>query len=330
MKGVLPRATIGRPALRAALVSIEISTLTFFWKMSASNAFCAPAAPEPSSATSSANGRPSTPPLALISSTASPADCTTDGATTELAPERPTGTPILMGSAAVESVPVAGPPRFAERNIRGQNLLLVAACRTGHRPARMADDQALAFEGLTALGTDAVGAGDVDRIGMRGGHRENIGHRFAPLGLAGNRHPVGRHADDVGALERGKPIGLGKPAVVADRHADAADRGMKYRKAEVAGFEVQILFVPEMDLAECPDVTGRPDQHRAVEELIAVAFADASDQMQFVLRRDLAPGSHGRPIGDRLGQREGFLARLEHVSGVGKLRQHDQPRTELD
>src|SRR5215470_16757750 len=107
MNGVLPRATIGRPALRAALVSIEISTLTFFWKISASNAFCAPAAPEPSSATSSASGRPSTPPYALISSTASSADCTTDGATTELAPERPTGTPILIGSAAMAGAIVA-------------------------------------------------------------------------------------------------------------------------------------------------------------------------------------------------------------------------------
>src|SRR6185437_11692904 len=61
---------------------------------------CAPAAPDPSSATSSARGRPRTPPLALISSTASSADCTTEGATTEFAPERPTGTPILIGSAA--------------------------------------------------------------------------------------------------------------------------------------------------------------------------------------------------------------------------------------
>src|SRR5690349_11567087 len=41
------------------------------------------------------------PPLALISSTASSADCTTDGATTLLAPLRPTGTPILIGSAAM-------------------------------------------------------------------------------------------------------------------------------------------------------------------------------------------------------------------------------------
>jgi hypothetical protein len=28
----LPRLTIGKPALRAALVSIEINAFTFFWK----------------------------------------------------------------------------------------------------------------------------------------------------------------------------------------------------------------------------------------------------------------------------------------------------------
>src|SRR6201997_2157955 len=92
MKGVLPRATIGRPALRAALVSIEISTLTFFWNTRASNAFCAPAAPEASSATSSASGRPSTPPLVLISSTASSADCTTGGSHDRVGAEKTDGT----------------------------------------------------------------------------------------------------------------------------------------------------------------------------------------------------------------------------------------------
>ena len=96
MNGVLPRVTIGRPALRAALVSMEINALTFFWKISESKAFCAPAAPEPSSATSRTTFLPMMPPLALISSAASSADCTTEGATTLLAPLRPTGMPILM------------------------------------------------------------------------------------------------------------------------------------------------------------------------------------------------------------------------------------------
>src|SRR5260370_1203663 len=72
---------MGSMPLRAALVCIEISTLAFFWKMSESAAFWAPAAPEPSSATSSTIFLPRIPPAALISSAASCADCTTDGAT---------------------------------------------------------------------------------------------------------------------------------------------------------------------------------------------------------------------------------------------------------
>ena len=113
MNGVLPRVTIGRPALRAALVSIEISTLTFFWKISESKAFCAPAAPLPSSATSSTTFLPRMPPFALISSAANSADCTTEGATTLLAPLRPTGMPILMTSSATASGPARSAPTSA-------------------------------------------------------------------------------------------------------------------------------------------------------------------------------------------------------------------------
>ena len=75
---------------------------------------------------------------------------------------------IEIGAAVaqnlVESVPVAGSPRFAQRNVRNKDLLLVAACGTSHRPAGVADDQALAFERLTALRPDPVGTSDVDRI----------------------------------------------------------------------------------------------------------------------------------------------------------------------
>ena len=70
----------------------------------AARAFWAPAAPEASSAISRASFLPRTPPAALISSTASSADCTTEGATTLLAPERPTGMPILIVSSAKADV----------------------------------------------------------------------------------------------------------------------------------------------------------------------------------------------------------------------------------
>jgi hypothetical protein len=118
MNGVLPRVTIGRPALRAADVSIEIRLSTFFWKINESNARGAPAAPLASSETSSASFLPSTPPAALISSTASCAACTTDGATTLLAPLRPTGTPMVTVSAArAVSGSSAAPARQAPSSI---------------------------------------------------------------------------------------------------------------------------------------------------------------------------------------------------------------------
>ena len=47
--------------------------------------------------------------MALISSTASSLDCTTDGATTLFAPDSPTGTPILIGSCAA-AMPVENRP----------------------------------------------------------------------------------------------------------------------------------------------------------------------------------------------------------------------------
>ena len=104
MNGFFARVTMGKPALRAALVSMVMMTSTFFWNSNESNAFCAPAAPLPSSATSNITFLPSMPPLALISSTANSADCTTEGATTLFAPLRPTGIPILITSAAYTPV----------------------------------------------------------------------------------------------------------------------------------------------------------------------------------------------------------------------------------
>src|SRR6266852_939455 len=135
---------------------------------------------------------------------------------------------------------------------------------------------------------------------MRRGHRENICHRLAAGGLAGDRHPVCRHADNVCALERSEPIGFGKPAVVADSHSDTANCGVKYRKAQVAGLEIQVLFVPEMNLAKRSDVAVWSDKHRTVEELGSVALADTGDEMQLVLRGYLAPGSRRSSVGNRL------------------------------
>src|SRR5262249_37518388 len=106
------------------------------------------------------------------------------------------------------------------------------------------------------------------------------------------------------------------------------DRGMKHGKAEIARLEIKVLLVPEVNLSERPDMSGGPDQDSAVEELVAIALANAGDDVQLVFCRNLAPRLDCSPAGNALRDGEGFLARLEHVAGVGKLRQHDKLRAE--
>src|SRR5436305_1681093 len=62
----------------------------------------------------------------------------------------------------IDSVPVAGPPGLAEIHFGEDDLLAVAARRTGHGPSGMADDHALPLEGLAALNPDAIGRRDED------------------------------------------------------------------------------------------------------------------------------------------------------------------------
>ena len=101
----------------------------------------------------------------------------------------------------VESVPVPLAAGIGEIDARDQDFLAIVARRAGDRPAGIARDQALADEGLAALGADPVGGGDEERIGMRIGHDDDVGHGLALWILARDRHPVGRHAQDFGALQ---------------------------------------------------------------------------------------------------------------------------------
>jgi len=72
----------------------------------------------------------------------------------------------------------------------------------------------------------------------------------------------------------------------------------------------------------------RADQHGAVEELGAVALADAGDQMQPVFGGYFAPGAHRWSRRHWLGCRERLLARPEYVSAVAELGQHHKPGAE--
>ena len=131
MYGVWPRATTGRPAFRAALVSIEIKTLTRWRKISNSNAFTAPSAPLPSSATSSVTLWLRMPPLALISASTSWAAWTTEGATTLLAPLSPTGTPMLIAPSAASAEGAAAPSASASTPAASVRAASTSGARRG-------------------------------------------------------------------------------------------------------------------------------------------------------------------------------------------------------
>src|SRR5439155_851228 len=139
-----------------------------------------------------------------------------------------------------------------------------------------------------------------------------------------DRHPVGGDADDVSALERAEPVALGEPPVVADESGDPAERRPEHRESHIAGLEEEVLLVPEVHLAERPDVPGRADDDRGVVERLPVALVDAGHQMEAVLARDVLPRLTGRPVRDLFRESKGFVARVEDVTRVAELGQADQ------
>src|SRR5439155_3783804 len=223
-------------------------------------------------------------------------------------------------------VPIALATCVGQVPLGVDDLLAIGTGRTADGPARIAHDDALTDERLTALHADPVGGGDEDRVRVGGRHAENIRHRLALLLLARDRHPVGGDADDVRALERAEPIALGEPPVVADEGGDPAERRPEHREPHVAGLEEEVLLVPEVHLAERPDVPGGADDDRGVVERLPVALANAGHQMEAVLARDVFPRLTGRSVRDLFRESKGFVTRLEDVTRVAELRQDDQPR----
>src|SRR5664279_3535781 len=164
----------------------------------------------------------------------------------------------------VEGVPVPLAPGLAEIDLSHEDLFGIPAGRPGHGPPGVADDQALALERLAALDTNAIGAGNEHRVAVRRRHRKDIGHGLVAFGLPGDRHPIGRHADDVCALQGTHTIGFGKPAIVTDGDTDPADRRVKHRKAEVARLEIERLLLPQIHLAKRYDIALRANDDGAV------------------------------------------------------------------
>ena len=209
---------------------------------------------------------------------------------------------------------------------RDQDLFPVVAGRPRHRPALRAHDQAAADEGLAALDAHAVGAGHGQAVAVSAGDRQRVRHRRAVRRLPRHRHPVGGHGHDVRAAHRQQPVDLGEPAVVADGHAQPAELGVEHRQAQVARFEIQVLVAPQVQLAVGAQIALRAGDQRRVVEPAAVALGDAGHQMDAQPLRQRDPGARAGAVRHCLGQRVGFLAAFEHVTGIGQLGQHHQPR----
>src|SRR5262249_13396269 len=154
----------------------------------------------------------------------------------------------------IEFVPVALASGIRQIDAPVDDFFAIAACGARREPAGAAYDDALAFKKLFAFGADAVSAGNEHRVRMGRRLVQDVGHCGSARFLSGDWHPVGGDADDVRALERLQPKSLGKPAIVADSDADAADRRPEHWKAEITRFEEQILGGPKMHFSEVADV----------------------------------------------------------------------------
>ena len=173
---------------------------------------------------------------------------------------------------------------------------------------------------------DPVGGGDEHRVGCA--RPPCTGCWPSPRGF-GSWPGIGTQL--VGTQTMSAPcraqrrIALGEPAVVADEGADPAERRLEHGKAHVAGLEVEILLVPQVHLAEGADVAVRADHDRSCCRARRPSRSLIPATMCRPRRAAISiQALAGRPVRDRLGERERLLAALEHVARVAQLRQDDQ------
>ena len=143
----------------------------------------------------------------------------------------------------------------------------------------------------------------------------------------GRRRPVeavdpgGGDRDDVGALDGEDAHRLDEAQVVADEHAEPAERRVDDRQPLVARRVEQLLVVEEVELAVAGEDAIRADHRDAVVDAVAVALADAADDDRVRRLPRL-----GRRAGDRLGRRGDLLGRPQPVARRRELGEHDEVR----
>jgi len=79
-------------------------------------------------------------------------------------------------------------------------------------------------------------------------------------------------------------------------------------------------------LAVAADVALGADEHGRVEQLHAVLFGQAADEVHAVLRRERHPALHRGAVRHGLGVGEGLGAAAEAVAGGRQFGQHDELR----
>ena len=108
--------------------------------------------------------------------------------------------------------------------------------------------------------------------------------------------PIGRQHDKIRAEDRQRPGRFGKGCVVADIHPHAqVARLMDGKRPVAVGGEHVHSQVGQMHFAIRADHSLGPDEHRCVEDIFAVAFEHAEDDVSAVTRTRASELFGGRP-----------------------------------
>ncbi len=159
-----------------------------------------------------------------------------------------------------------------------------------------------------------VANGDPNLVHVRRRLGERDLHRPLALG-AWEEREVCRNGDEVGAGEGEPARELGEVEVVADRHADPAERRLHDRRRLGARREPELLAVPEMRLAvDGEQSVGPDDRCRVVDAPSSPSSAKPPTTTLPYSRGLLRPPRDHRAVCG-LAQRSRLLHRLEDIAG---------------
>jgi hypothetical protein len=191
----------------------------------------------------------------------------------------------------VQLVPNRRGSSLHDIDVRVEDRVLVRASDATDRPAVGPCDQGIAHKARATLGSNPVCGRYEDVVGMRSSHCE-IGRHACPARVVqrGRRpDPTGRDTDEVGTLLGDNPRSLGKPDIPAHQKADPAELGFKHRVTEIARREEQLFLVPQMGLPVLSDKSVGSHENCRIEELDAVQFWQATDDVDVVFLRECLP-----------------------------------------